>query len=352
MDQKRIDVLTERVIGDVNGAMTTLNVYVGHRLGLWEALARAGAVTPGDLARRTRCAERYVREWLECMAVNDYVDHDPATGRFSLPAEHAAVLADRESPADAVAFTCFVPSLARVVNEVADAFRSGGGVPYEAYGRDALEAIGMGNRPMFVHDLVARWLPAMPDVVSRLRAGGRVADVGCGTGWSSIALARGFPRLRVDGIEPDSASVAVARANAVAHGVADRVTFHHGAAEDPPVTGPYDLVTAFECLHDMPYPVPALGQMRELAGPTGAVLVADEAVGDTLDENRSFVGRLNYNVSVLHCLPQAMVFPHSAGTGTMLGPSALRDLARRAGFSGVDMLPIDHPLWRFYRLQP
>jgi 2-polyprenyl-3-methyl-5-hydroxy-6-metoxy-1,4-benzoquinol methylase len=150
----------------------------------------------------------------------------------------------------------------------------------------------------------------------------------------------------------DEASVAEARRQAAEAGVADRIAFHRSAVEDAPLRGPYDLVTAFECLHDMPYPVRALRRMRELAGSSGAVLVADEGVGDSLDENRNFVGRLNYNFSVLHCLPQALVFPDSAGTGTVIRPSTLRRYAQDAGFARVETLPIDNPLWRFYRLTP
>jgi 2-polyprenyl-3-methyl-5-hydroxy-6-metoxy-1,4-benzoquinol methylase len=351
MDQTKIDGFAERIFGEVLSAMAVLNVYLGHRLGLFRALAE-GPAAPAELAKRAGCAERYVREWLECMAVQDYVTHEPATGRFALPAEHAAVLVERDHPSYAAALTCFVPSLAGVLPQLVQAFRTGGGVPYEAYGADALEAIGFGNRPMFVNDYAARWLPALPDVVKRLEAGARVADIGCGLGWSSIALARAFPKTRIDALDVDGASIADARGHAAEAGVADRITFHRAAAEDAPLGGPYDLVTAFECLHDMPYPVRALRRMRELATPGGAVLVADEGVGDSLDENRNFVGRLNYNFSVLHCLPQALVFPDAAGTGTVIRPSTLRRYAEEAGFSRVETLPIENPLWRFYRLTP
>jgi 2-polyprenyl-3-methyl-5-hydroxy-6-metoxy-1,4-benzoquinol methylase len=352
LDQARIDQVGERLFGDVNGAMTVLNVYLGHRLGFFRALAESGPTTPAELAQETGCAERYVREWLECMVVNEYLEHEPGLDRFTLPAEHAAVLADAEGAAFAAPFTCFIPSLAQALPRLIDAFHSGGGVPFEDYGADAREAIGAGNRPMFVNDYVSKWIAAMPDVAARLRAGGHVADIGCGVGWSSISLAVGFPDIRVDAVEPDAASVAEARAHAVAAGVADRVTFHEATAEAAPLRGPYDLVTAFECLHDMAYPVAALRRMRALAGPYGIVLVADEAVADTLEENHTFLGRLNYNFSVLHCLPQAMVYAGAAGTGTVIRPSTLRQYARAAGFTQVDVLPIENPLWRFYRLTP
>lgn len=352
MNEAKIAGLTDRILSDVTTAMSVVSLYVGHRLGLFEALARSGPVTPAQFAALTGCSERYVREWLECMAVMDYVDHDAATGRFALSPEHAEVLARADGPSYMAPFTCFVPSLARVVDPLIEAFRTGGGVPYEAYGQDAIDAIGLGNRPMFLHEYPTKWIPAMPDVEARLRAGARVADVGCGVGWSSVALARAFPRVTVDAVDIDAASIEQARRNAAEHGVADRVAFHAAPAEAAPMTPPYDLVTAFECLHDMAYPVQALRTMRELAGPDGTVLVADEAVGESLDDNRNAIGRLNYNFSVLHCLPQAMVFPGAAGTGTVLRPSTLRAYAREAGFRDVQVLPIENPLWRFYRLTP
>jgi 2-polyprenyl-3-methyl-5-hydroxy-6-metoxy-1,4-benzoquinol methylase len=350
MDQAKIDAMGQRIVNDVDAAMSCLNVYLGHRLGLFQAIVDAGPVSSRELATKTGFQERYLREWLECMAVSDVLDYDEATGAFSLSPEHAVALLDRDSLAYATPLVCYLPSFAKVLDRLMEAFRSGGGVPYEAYGADTLEGIGLGNRPMYVNDYVARWIPTMPDVEARLRAGGRVAEIGCGLGWSSISLAKGFPRIRIEAVDVDEASISAAQRNAQDAKVADRITFHRGAVEELPLSGLFDLVTAFECLHDMPYPVKALRRMGELAGPEGTVLIADEAVGDSLNENRTFLGRLNYNFSVLHCLPQAMVFPGSAGTGTVIRPSILKGYAQEAGFSRVDVVPIEHPLWRFYRL--
>lgn len=352
MDETRIDGFSGRLLTEVNAALSCLNLHLGHRLGLYKAMADAGPVTVAELAARTGYGERYLREWVECMAVGGYLDHDATAGRFSLPPEHAVVLLDRDNPAYAAAFLSWVPSVAGVLSPLMDAFRSGGGVPYEAYGSDALEAVGMGNRPMFINDYVSKWLPGMPDVESRLSEGGHVADIGCGVGWSSIALAQGFPNVRIDALDLDEASIEQARQNAQQAGVADRIAFHLAPAEEALLNGPYDLITAFECIHDMAYPVPALRRMHELAGSNGTVLVADEAVGDSLEENRNFFGHFAYNFSVLHCLPQSMVFPDAAGTGTVMRPSVLRAYAEEAGFTRMDVLPIENPFWRFYRLTP
>ncbi|HZA22611.1 MAG TPA: methyltransferase domain-containing protein, partial [Dehalococcoidia bacterium] len=247
-------------------------------------------------------------------------------------------------------FTQWIPSFSGILPQLAEAFRTGGGVDYGLYGQDTLDAIGLGNRPMFINDYVSSWIPTLPDVESKLNQGARVADVGAGVGWSSISLARGFPNVKIDSIDIDGESIRQAKVNAQKSGVADRITFHHAPIEEAGLTGPYDLMTAFECLHDMPYPVDALKKMRELAGPNGTVLIADEAAGDSLEENCNFLGHLLYNFSVLHCLPQAMVFPEAAGTGTAIKPSTVRDYSRAAGFKEVEVLPIKNPFWRFYRL--
>ncbi len=352
MDQKKIDSFADRIFNEVNSAMSTLNLYLGYRLNLYQKINDLGAVTSSELARKTSFSERYLREWLECMATNGYLDHDPATGQFSISPEHAIVLIDRDNKAFAIPFVCYIPSFASVLTDLVKAFGNGGGISYEKYGPDLLEAIGVGNRPMFVNDYVAKWIPAMPDIENKLRAGGRVAEVGCGIGWSSIILARAFPKSRIDAIDVDPASIEEARRNARQSGIAERVTFYLASVEESSLKGPYDLVTAFECIHDMAYPVRALRRMNEIVDSNGAVLVADELVGETLDENRSLLGRLMYNFSVLHCLPQAMVFPDSAATGTVMSPSKLRTYATEAGFRKVEILPIENPLWRFYRLAP
>jgi len=274
LDETKVGALGERILDEVNAGMSCLNLYVGHRLGLFRALQGAGDVTPADLTALTGYDERYLREWLECMAVNGYIDHEAETDSFSLPPEHAAVLADDEHPGYASPFVCWIPSLASVVPQLMDAFSSGGSVPYEDYGVDTLEAVGTGNKAMFVNDYATKWLHAMPDVESRLKAGGRVADIGCGVGWSSICLAQAFPVVTVHAVDLDPESISLARANAKAAGVADRISFQAADAEEAPLEGPYDLITAFECIHDMAHPVAALKRMHGLVADDGAVLVA------------------------------------------------------------------------------
>lgn len=352
MNEAKIDAFNERLAQETNSALSLLNLWLGLKLGLFRELREGGAATARELAARTHCQERYAREWLECMYVGQYLDFDAMTDRFSISAEHAAVLLDEIHPAFNASGVYAIPALAGILPLLADAFEHGGGVPYEAYGDAIRVNISMGNRPMYVNEYVSRWIPAMPDLEQKLRAGGRVADIGCGEGWSSIALAQGFPHVQIDGVDLDAASIDAAKRNAHAQGVADRVLFHLGSAKHSPLSGAYDLVTAFECLHDMAYPVDVLKMMRDLAMPDGTVLIVDEAAGDSLEENKNFLGHYFYNWSVLHCLPQALVYPDAAATGTVMRPSVLRQYAREAGFARVDVLPIENEVWRFYRLTP
>lgn len=352
MDDAKTEAFSGRVLEEINTAMSVMNLYLGHRLGLFRKMAETGPLTSGQLAARTGYDERYLREWLDAMAVNGYIEHSNDTGAFHLAPEHAVALTDRDDPNFVAPFLCWLPGLAGALKPLRGAFRTGGGVPYEAYGVHTLEAIGTGNRAMFVNDYAAKWIPAMPDVEGRLVEGAKVADIGCGLGWSSISLAQAFPRVTVAGYDLDLASVERAEANAQDAGVDDRVRFHVAAAEDIDARGEFDLVTAFEVIHDMAYPVEALKRMREMLAPGGVVLVADEAVGDTLEENSDFYGRFMYNFSVLHCLPQAKVFPNAAETGTVMGPGKMRAYAEAAGFVDVEVLPIENDFWRFYRLRP
>ena len=350
MEMSKVESFQERLFVELNGGLSSLNLQLGYRLGLIQALADGHACTPAELALEVDCSERYVREWLECMAAGEYLEYDSATGRFSLPAEHATVLTDPSSPQSAIGTIGWMTSLANILPDLIEAFQSGEGIPYEAYGLDMISAQGMGTRPMFTNDYVNSWIPAMPDIEIKLRNGGKVAEVGCGVGWSSIALAKGLPDTTIDAIDPDDLSILEAKRNAEKEGVADRITFHTSTIEEAELEEPYDLITAFECLHDMPYPIEALSRMRELLTPDGAVLIADEAVGDTLEENTNFMGHFFYNFSVLHCLPQAMAFPDSAGTGTVIKPSIIRKYAEEAGFGNVEVLPIENPQFRFYRI--
>jgi len=346
----------DRVLRSAAGVFDVFAIYLGDQLGLYAALAAAGPQTPAELAARTGTHERYVREWLEQQAVTGVLEvaapaADGAARRYALPAAHVEALTDAESVG-------FLPPLAqtlvgavRPVRYVLDAFRNGGGVPYGAYGKEFREGQSRSNRAMFLHQLGQAWLPSVPEVHARLLAApaARVADLGCGAGWSSIGIARCYPGVRVDGIDLDAPSIELARANAVAHGVADRVRFAAADARDARLPGRYDLVIALEAVHDMADPVGVLRAMRGLVRADGTVLVVDERVGDDFGATAELEWMM-YGWSVLHCLPVGMAEEGSVGTGAVMRASTLREYAREAGFRDVEVLPVEHPQFRFYRL--
>ncbi len=350
------EALVTRLNDSTLAFLEILTLYIGDRLGLYAALAEGGPATSAELSARTGTHERYVREWLEQQAASgllevDHPDAEPKDRRFQLPPGHADVLVDRESLHYQAARPKSLLAVARRLPAVLEAFRTGGGVQGEdAEAREAQAELG---RVRFLRLLGTAWLPAVPDVHARLLAepGARVADLGCGGGWSAIALARAYPRARVDGFDVDAPAIALAQRNAALSGVADRARFFVRDAADPSLEGTYDLAMAFETLHDMPQPVAALSTMRRLVGPKGAVIVADEKVNESFEAPADLNTRLGYGWSVLSCLSSAMAGANPAGTGAVMRPSVLERYAREAGFREVEVLPIADDQWRFFRLR-
>lgn len=336
-------------------------VYVGVRLGLYHALADGGPATSAQLAQATGTHERYVREWLEHQAVGGILEVDDASleakvRRYRLPAGHVEVLLERDSLNYLAPFVRMMVGLTRPLPAVLEAFRSGGGVPYTDFSHDADFREGQEdmNRVQYVNLLGREWLPAIPDVHTRLRQDppARVADVACGTGWSSIAIARAYPKVTVDGFDLDEPSITRAKQNAAETGLEDRVSFEVRDAADLGLAGRYDLVSVFEAIHDMSRPVEVLTAIRDLVAEGGALIIADERVAESFTAPGDDVERLMYGWSVLHCLPVGMAEQPSAGTGTAMRPATLREYALAAGFRDVEILPIENDFWRFYRLRP
>ncbi|HEX2502611.1 MAG TPA: class I SAM-dependent methyltransferase [Miltoncostaeaceae bacterium] len=351
------DALVERTFAALLGSLELASMHIGERLGLYAALDEAGPSTSAELAARASVDERYAREWLEQQAVAGVLAvDDPAAPaaerRYSVPAEHREPLLDRDSPLYAGAMPQLTVGVFAPIEQMVEAFRTGEGVPYSEYGVHAREGIAAFNRPMFVNELAQSWFPAVPEVEERLRATppARVADIACGVGWSSVSIARGYPSARVDGFDVDGPSIEAARALAAEQGVQDRVRFFVQDASDPGLEGTYDLVTIFEALHDMARPVEALRTARGLLAEGGSVIVGDEKVAEAFTVPGDELERLNYGFSVLHCLAVGREDEHSAATGTVIRPHTVDGYAREAGFAQVEVLPIEHDFWRFYRL--
>jgi 2-polyprenyl-3-methyl-5-hydroxy-6-metoxy-1,4-benzoquinol methylase len=342
-----------RLMDATNGAFDVATAYLGIRLGLYRSLADNGPATAAELAARTGTNERLVREWLEQQAASEILQSTRQTDgwRFRLPADQAAVLLDPDA-LDGFAGTILaqIASLA-VVPRLVDAFRTGTGVPFADYGADMIEGQAASTRPVYQAELPT-WLAAIPDPRGRLSGGSaRILDIGCGLGWSSIGIARSLAGAHVDGVDLDRASIEVARSLAAAHALTDRVTFEVRDAASLAGAG-YDLATMFEMLHDLAHPVEVLRAARQAVAPGGLVLIADEITGDEFNGPADETDRRHYGWSVIHCLPASMTEPGSAATGTVIRSSTVRAYAEAAGFSSVEILPVDSVAFRLYLLRP
>jgi SAM-dependent methyltransferase len=293
-------------------------------------MAGAGPLTPADLAKRTGTHERYVREWLSAQAAGGYVIYDPATGRFTLPPEHAFLLLDADVPG---AFQLSVGSV-RDEPRITEGFRTGAGVGWHEHDAGVYEGCERFFRPGYAMNLVSQWIPALDGVKARLEAGGRVADVGCGHGASTIIMAQAFPRSSFAGFDYHPASVEWARRAADKAGVGDRATFEVAAAKGYRGTG-YDLVTFFDCLHDMGDPVGAARHVLESLAPGGVWMLVEPFANDRLEDNLNPVGRLYYSASTLLCTPASLSQEVGLALGAQAGEKRLREVLTEAGFTRV-----------------
>lgn len=345
----------DRVFQSMLGAFDVLAIALGDELGLYQPLDGQW-LTSTELAAHAGIHERYAREWLEQQCASGVLEVEdptrPPTERlFTLPPDRAEVLTPSDSTAYITPFARVIASAAVQLPQLVGAYRTGGGVPWADFGERMRTGQGDANRALFLESLAGDWIPAIPGASAALRAGGTVLDVGCGEGWSSIAIALGYPEARVVGVDIDEASVLAARQHAADLGLGERVTFELADAGSMRADG-YDLVMAFECVHDMPDPESVLRTMRAAARPGAPVVVMDERVGEQFAGPADEVEQLMYGMSLLICLPDGMSHPGSVGTGTVMRPETLRGYAVGAGFRDTEVLDIDNDLFRFYRLIP
>jgi 2-polyprenyl-3-methyl-5-hydroxy-6-metoxy-1,4-benzoquinol methylase len=350
--------LVGRLLEAAVGAMDIFSIYLGEQLGYYPALYEDGPATSTELAARTATHERYAREWLEQQATTGLLlVEDPAAApmerRYSLPAGYEAVLIDRESEMFVAPLGRFLAAIAGNGEALLRAYRTGGGISWGELGDIARTSQADFNRPFFQHSLIPGFISQVPGLDQALRApGAHVAEIGFGGGWAAIALAKAYPDATVEGYDIDLPSVEMARANAAASGIGGQVVFHHKDAGEAGIDGQCDLVCAFECIHDMPDPVSVLRTMRRLVKPGGTVLVMDERVNEEFGAVGDVNERLLYGFSLTVCLPDGMSHQPSVATGTVMRPSTFRKYAEEAGFSSVEILPLEHDLFRFYRLVP
>jgi SAM-dependent methyltransferase len=351
LDQEKLNQFLQKALGDFGATFHAALVVIGDKLGLYKAMANAGPLTSAELAERTGTAERYVREWLSAMAAAGVVTYDADSERFTFPEEHAAILADENSPSFLGGFFQTAPAMLTVAPRVADAFAKGGGVPFSDYGGDLVAGIDRSNRAQFQYHLVKRWLPTIPEVIARLETGARVADVGCGSGYPSILMAQAFPRSRFYGFDVSEESLERARADARNKGVAERVEFQRVSATALPETPKFDFITSFDAIHDMVDPRGAVRAIRRALADDGTYMMMEVKGGETLTENLNPLGALMYSMSTLHCLTVSLAHG-GEGIGTLMGERKARELAEEAGFTRFRRLPIEHAMNVFYEIRP
>ena len=328
VDEQRLMEFVGQAVGDVGGVLNGAMVVLGDRLGLYRAMAGAGPVSPAELARDTATSERYVREWLSAQAARGYVIYE-GDGRFSLPDEHAVVLTDETSPACVVgAFETAVGAVL-ATDKIAERFRSGDGFAWGAHDAHVLDGCERFFRPGYLNFL-ASWIANLDGVEEKLRAGARVADIGCGHGASTLILAETYPESTFVGFDAHDGSIAVARKRATEAGVADRLSFEEATAKS--FAGSFDLVCFFDCLHDMGDPLGACRNVREQLSPGGSVLLVEPLASDDLAGNLNPVGAVYYGFSTLLCTPSSLSQEVGAALGAQAGERRLRELMTEAGF--------------------
>ena len=321
-----------RAVDEVGATLNTALVVMGEKLGLYRELAGAGPLSSAELAERTGTAERYVREWLNAQAAGGYVAYDPDSGRYSLPPEQAVALTDSSSPAYLPGF--FQIALGSVIDspKVVEKVRSGDGFGWHEHVHDVHEGCERFFRPGYNAHLIAEWLPALDGVVEKLQRGALVADVGCGHGASTVLMAQAFPNSTFAGSDYHGGSIEIARERANEAGVADRASFQSAPAAAYSGTG-YELVTMFDCLHDMGDPVGAARHVRSTLKPDGTWMIVEPNAGDRVEDNLSPVGRAYYGFSTLLCTPASLSQEVGLALGAQAGEARIREVVQDAGFT-------------------
>ena len=331
LDQDKLMDFVHRFVGDLGATMTAGNVVVGHQTGLYRGLATGGPATGDELAARTGTDSRYVTEWLRGQAAAGYVGYDDGSHRYSLTPEQAYVLADPDGAINAPGAFTFALGTLRSQPQVAEAFRTGAGVGWHEHDADVFLGCEQFFRPGYAAHLVPEWLPALDGVVEKLTAGAKVADAGCGLGASTVLMAQAYPRSRFVGSDYHDGSIETARKRAADGGVGDRVSFEVAPAAAFGGSG-YDLVTMFDCLHDMGDPAGAAAHVREALAPGGTWMIVEPAAGDAVPDNLNPVGRVYYNFSTFLCLPNARSQQGGYALGAQAGEAAIGALVKEAGF--------------------
>jgi SAM-dependent methyltransferase len=334
LDQGKLHEFVMRAVGEMGAAMNAALIVIGDKLGLYKAMSGAGPVTSAELAKKTGTAERYVREWLACQAAGGFVTYDAASGRYTLPPEQALALADETSPVFLPGFFEIVAACMKDESKIADAFKSGKGMGWHEHDHGLFAGTERFFRPNYRAHLVSEWIPALGDTETKLKAGARVADVGCGLGTSTILMAQAYPKSTFVGFDYHDGSINMAREAAAKAGVGDRVKFEVAKAKDYPGKG-FELVAFFDCLHDMGDPEGAARHVKESLSSNGAWMIVEPFANDKLEDNLNPIGRVYYAASTMLCTPASLSQEVGLALGAQAGEGRLSKILKSAGFSKV-----------------
>ncbi len=334
VDETKLNQFIGQVLGDLGGASSLAMVRIGDALGLYRTLHAEGPLTSAELAKAANVDERYLREWLSQQAASKYLAYDPRSAAFALPPEQAMVFADEDSPVYMMGGFDAIVAMLESQPKVQAAFRSGGGVAWGDQASCLFCAVARFFRPGYQNHLVKEWLPALDGVAQKLEHGAKVADIGCGHGWSTVLMAKAFPKSQFIGYDFHPASIEKARAHADIHGVSANARFEVGLAKDYPGND-HDLVTCFDCLHDMGDPAGAAAHIRRSLKPNGTWMIVEPMAGDSLEQNLNPIGRLNYAASTMICVPTSLSQELGAALGAQAGEAKLREVISAGGFRAV-----------------
>jgi len=334
MDEARLHAFMGALVNDMSGAAMLASVVVGEELGLYKAMAGGSHLLARQIAERAGCAERYTREWLNSQAAGGYVEYRPQDDTYHLPAEHALVLADDTAP-------CFLPPALEISasmwfdeDKTLTAFRSGQGIPWGDHHPRLFHGVAQFFRGGYQANLVQSWLPALDRVVTKLRAGAVVADVGCGHGHSTVIMADAFPASMFHGYDPHRGSVEAATSHAISAGVADRCSFAIAGAQAIPDRR-FDLVCFFDCFHDLGDPLGAAQRAAEVLADDGTLMIVEPFAGDRIEDNLNVVGRAFYSASAVLCCAHSLSEDGRAALGAQAGERKLSEVLRDAGFRRI-----------------
>jgi SAM-dependent methyltransferase len=334
LDETKLHAFLGQAIGEMGAAINAALIVLGDRLGLYKAMAGAGAMTSAELAQKAGLNERYVREWLAAQAAGGFVTYDAATQRFTLPPEQAFALAMEDSPVFLPGFFQVVSAVIKDVPKIEDGFRTGKGVGWHEHSHDLFHGTERFFRPNYRAHLVSEWIPALAGVEAKLKAGASVADVGCGLGTSTILMAQAYPKSKFTGFDYHDGSIELAKQAAAKAGVADRVHFEVAAAKNYPGSG-YDFVAFFDCLHDMGDPEGAARHVLESLDRDGTWMIVEPFANDRLEDNLNPIGRVFYGASTTLCTPASLSQEVGLALGAQAGEKRLTEVLKAAGFTRV-----------------